>query len=161
MPRKNHPPVIVPNGRDDLPLKENGKRWNRNTSYKPEYADKMVELMTDGYSRAEVCKTLAISPMAFDDWVKDFPDFRDAYKLGTEYARSWFEERMRQTLLLVQEKDGPTVKFNDKTYAHTMAVRFGVTDKRPAINVNLSADNTDEELDRVKDLVKKLHTETI
>lgn len=161
MPSENHPTAILENGRSDLPLKPNGKRWNLNTSYDPAYCQKMIDLMAQGYSRAEVSKALLISPMAFDDWVKDFPEFRDAYRIGTEYAKCWFEERMRMTVMMTEEKDGPKVKFNEKTYAHTMSTRFGISDKKPTINVNVSADNKDEELERVKDLVKKLHTETI
>lgn len=161
MPHINHPAVKIENGRSDLPLKPNGKRWNFATAYEPSYCERMVALMAEGYSRAEVCKELLISPMAFDDWVKDFPDFKDAYAIGNELSKAWFSEKMRLTVIMTEEKDGPKVKFNDKTYVHTMATRFGISDKKPAITVNVNASDKDEELDRVKDLVKKLHEDTI
>jgi transposase len=60
--------------------------------YKPEYADRLPKMFSNGESVAEVCLELGISRRAFYDWVDKHPDFAAAYEDGKTYSESWWNK---------------------------------------------------------------------
>lgn len=146
-------------GRPDMePSSITGKRRYCNHTYRAEDCDKVVELMTKGWSINMVARDLDISLDSFTDWRKDIPEFAHAVSVGIAASQAFYEEKALEHLVIVQEKDGPKVTFNQKNYEFTMKSRFKVTDSLPPITLNVDSGVSDE---RLEELVKKIHKETI
>lgn len=64
--------------------------------YKPEYADLLVEYMRDGKHMIQVCSRLEIGVTKFYEWVKEYPDFADAFQRGKAHSCNWWLELNRK-----------------------------------------------------------------
>ena len=63
----------------------------RPSTFKPEYCDKIVEVMAAGYSKTAFAGSLGTSRQTLISWSELFPEFLDAVKRG-EAARVFFLE---------------------------------------------------------------------
>ena len=61
-----------------------------NNKYKSEYADRLPEMFKDGESIAEIAKEFKICRATFYNWVRDNPDFKEAYAMGKTYSEAWW-----------------------------------------------------------------------
>lgn len=145
-------------GRLDLPLKQNGKRWNARTSYEPSDCDTLLSMMREGCTYNEVAREIGVSVKTMKNWCSMFPEFNDAYEMGRDWAQGWYEKQAREHLIIESFKDGPQLKFDTKNYIFTMGARFKISDKQPEIRVEV---DNDTDVDKTIDLVQKLHKETI
>ena len=75
----------------------------RPTTYKPEYADHVRNLMAKGFSKTAAAGSLGVSRQRFLDWAEANEDFRDAVKEG-EAARTYKLEKD-----LMEAATGPQV----------------------------------------------------
>ena len=96
----------------------------RPTKYKPEYCQKVVELMADGMAKIEVCAELGmgIGYDAFLDWQKKYPEFSEAVKIGNRLSEAWWMKEGREAL---RDKE-----FNSTLWYMNMKNRHGWTDKQ-------------------------------
>lgn len=79
--------------------------------------DTVIDLMKQGYSKANVCKSLCISRDTFYKWVHRYPQFAEAVNQGTIYAQSYWED-----LAFNEFKDA--TKFNTSLWMFIMKTRF-------------------------------------
>lgn len=121
--------------------------------YKPEYCQRMIELMKRGYSNLELAAEFNISEACFYNWRDggDHPEFKEAYDIGYPLCFSWWMTTGRKKFLADK---------NDKGYGYwktCMANMFsyGVEEKEKAnktvnnIAVNnllITANTSDSEL---------------
>jgi hypothetical protein len=66
----------------------------RPTKYTPEFGPRLIELCKQGLSRRALCAELEISADTFYEWVKKYPEFSDAYKIGEAVASNFYEKAM-------------------------------------------------------------------
>ena len=96
----------------------------RPTKYEDWMPHRVIELMRDGATAAEVARNLAICRDTFFEWVKVHKEFSDAYKTGKELTIGWWDEFGRTNL--VTHKD---YKLNVGLYAFIRKNQHGWTDK--------------------------------
>jgi len=94
----------------------------RPTKYKPEYCQKVEDLMYEGASIEEVAWTLRISKQTLYDWKEAHPEFLDAIKTGVENSKGWWKFQGRSNL---KDKD-----FSSTLWYMNMKNRFGWADKQ-------------------------------
>lgn len=76
---------------------ENKRRVGRPSNYKPEYCDKIVEVMAQGYSLEAAAAKLDIPIRCLYDWQAKHPEFSQAIHEGRIKALAWWEERALNT----------------------------------------------------------------
>jgi len=94
----------------------------RPTKYKPEYCDKVIEVMEKGFSKEAVAGHIGISKDTLYRWVKKHDEFSDAIKRGVEISRVFWEEL---GIEMVTAGQG-----NSTAWIFNMKNRFGWKDKR-------------------------------
>lgn len=65
------------------------------TKYKPEYCDRIVEIMSEGHSVAGFARELKVARCTIYQWAKDHPEFADALRVATDASLAWWEDRQR------------------------------------------------------------------
>ena len=151
---ENNGKPMPAHGRDDLPLKHTGRKFQRSCSYEPEYCDLLIDMMARGCTYTQVAAEIGVVMQTFDNWRRDHDDFRDAYALGKVLARAWWEEQAQESLVTYKQRGMPEKIFNTSLYMFSMRCHFGVNDKDPVVLVNVGEQSN---VDKVADLVKKLH----
>lgn len=58
--------------------------------YKPEYAEKAVELMGQGYLDYELAAHFKVSVNTISNWKKEHPEFKEAWEIGDPMCFSWW-----------------------------------------------------------------------
>lgn len=144
-------------GRPDLDVKEDGKKWNANTTYQHEDCLTVVTLMKKGYTYNEVARELGVSVRTMTKWRANFPEFDDACETGRDWAQAHFEEKMRENLVTYVDKDSPRTVFDTRGYIFTMKSRFKVTDAQPPAQITILDEQSKQE---ALELITKLHKET-
>ena len=72
-------------------------KMGRPTNYKPEYCDKIIEIMAQGYSLEAASAKLDIPHRCIYDWQAKHLDFSQAIHEGRIKALAWWEERAMNT----------------------------------------------------------------
>lgn len=145
-------------GREDLPRKANGRKYQCSMTYQPEDCDTVLRLMRDGCTLNEVARHLEISMRTMARWRKEIPEFEEACQTGVDWAQAWHEKAMRDHMIIIQEKDAPKVIFNDRIAIFVMRSRFKITDTLTPIVVNIDSETN---VDKVDEIVKRLHKESV
>ena len=70
-------------------------KQEKGPKYKPEYAERLPEMFSEGQDVLEVCKALGIHRSCFYQWVDKYPEFKAAYELAKEASHAWWHERLR------------------------------------------------------------------
>jgi hypothetical protein len=97
----------------------------RPTDYRAEYCERVVELMSEGWSKAEVAAEMCRSYQTFLNWQQAHPEFLEAVKLGEKASQAWWERLGREgaagskpvnpTLYIFNMKNRFRSEWNDKT----------------------------------------------
>lgn len=95
----------------------------RPTKYKPEYCDKVVEYMGNGYSKEAFAGEIGVCRDTLYEWASKHAAFSDAIKRG-EAANLSYWERIGQ-----QGITGQLEGFNASSWIFTMKNRAGWRDK--------------------------------
>lgn len=100
---------------------------------------RVMKYMSEGATRGEICRKLKISNDVFQGLLERFPQFREAYEIGKDFSRGWWEEQGRINL--------ENTKFNSTLWYMNMKNRWGWKDKQEIEHgVN----------DRLADLMKEI-----
>lgn len=103
--------------------KPEGYVFGRPTKYRPEMCSTVVELMSQGASKLEVCGALGVFDQeTLIEWEKKYPDFSEAIKTGVQQSEIWWQRKGRQN---VDNKE-----FNTALWYINMKNRFGWRDKK-------------------------------
>lgn len=94
----------------------------RPTDYRPEYCEKVIELLKQGASIEEIGLELDCGYSTVYQWMKDHPEFSQAIKKGREFSHGWWLKEGREAL---REKE-----FSYTGWYMNMKNRFGWTDKQ-------------------------------
>ena len=68
------------------------KSSSNSTKYKPDYCARLVKHMSEGYSFASFAGTLGVNRDTLYEWVKKYPDFKEAKAIGTEASKFFWEK---------------------------------------------------------------------
>ena len=98
------------------------KAMGRPTEYKEEYCSTVIELMSEGASKAEVCLNLQCTFQTFLNWQSKNPDFLEAVKTGLHLSQGKWEEMGRKAAF------GKVDNFNATAWIFNMKNRFGKND---------------------------------
>lgn len=108
MTKKKNPEDLLPMGRP--------------TDYLPDHCIKVIELMKEGASKAEVCLELDCSFQTFLTWQQKHPDFLEAVKRGLHLSKGKWEQIGRKAAF------GTVENFNATAWIFNMKNRFGKAD---------------------------------
>ena len=97
-------------------------KGGRPTHYKEEYCERLIELMSDGASKAEVCLEFNCSFQTFIDWQKKYPQFLESVKRGLHLSKGKWEQMGRKAAF------GQVEGFNATAWIFNMKNRFGKMD---------------------------------
>ena len=125
----------------------------RPTEYDVSFCQKLPDMFKNGESVAEVCAKLGIWKDTFYNWVKEYPDFSDAYKKGLELSEAWWVELGRKG------SEGKK-RIQPATWIFNMKNRFKWTDR---IDASITGDMTvgttnitpEERKQRIAELLNK------
>jgi len=92
------------------------------TKYRKKYCETVIELMSEGASKAEVCLNLNCTFQTFLNWQGENPEFLEAVKRGTHLSKGKWEEMGRKAAF------GNVENFNATAWIFNMKNRFGKMD---------------------------------
>lgn len=123
------------------------------TKYKPDIHIPMIkDLFREGKSIASFCVKAEISKKTFFQWIKDHPEFEEAYEDALSLAEEWWDS------LAIAGAMDPA--FNTKTWGVVMRNRFDYTDTRklkmPGVDPN--ADVIEQSKQLMKAIVEGNYT---
>jgi hypothetical protein len=90
--------------------------------YKPEYADQLPKMFSNGEDVVEVCVEFDISTRTFYNWCNKYPEFKLAYERGKEYSKAWW-------LKLGRAGAAGKVNIQPSAWIFNMKNKFQWTDK--------------------------------
>ena len=67
----------------------------RPTKYDPEFCERVIDLMEQGYSATAVAGKMRVARSTLYKWAEDNPEFSDALNIGRACAQAWWEDRLR------------------------------------------------------------------
>jgi hypothetical protein len=140
---------------------EEKAKFGRPSEYKEEYCEKVIELMKDGASKAEVCLELSCAFQTFLDWQKQNPNFLEAVKRGLHLSKGKWEQIGRKAAF------GNVENFNATAWIFNMKNRFSKlddfderwTDKQELDHVHTVSRMSDSELDARIEALKNASSE--
>jgi hypothetical protein len=97
-------------------------KGGRPTDYKKEHCIKVIELMKEGASKAEVCLELNCSFQTFLTWQEKHSEFLEAVKRGLHLSKGKWEQMGRKAAF------GQVDGFNATAWIFNMKNRFGKAD---------------------------------
>ncbi|MFA5952789.1 MAG: helix-turn-helix domain-containing protein [Hyphomicrobium sp.] len=53
----------------------------------------VLELGADGKSRSQIARELGVSRKSLYEWIKNYPDFREAMEAANDLALAWWEDQ--------------------------------------------------------------------
>lgn len=99
----------------------------RPSLYREEYCDLLVQHFSYGYSLRSFLGRYGIARRTFYDWLRRYPDFKDAYGRA-DAAALWFWERMLMAHLIGNfeflPSKGPTSKATPRLITSTLSRRW-------------------------------------
>jgi len=149
----------TPNGRTDLPPKEQGKKWSLNFSYQPEYCDVVMNMGLEGATLAQMAAACGVCKETLISWTKKIEEFGLAYKAAKTLSESWWDKKANDNLEYKKVRGEPEPMFRTEIWKAQKQFEFGASEKKvdAGITVNVS-DKADS--DKVAELVKKMHKES-
>lgn len=90
--------------------------------YKPEYCDDMIKYLSKGYSNLELAAKFNITEKSFYQWLKDHPDFQEAYDIGHPKRFLYYMDSARKAFLEGKNDKGykffkDLIRYTYKDYA--------------------------------------------
>lgn len=69
----------------------------RPSEYKPEFCERVIEMGREGMSQAQIASELGVHRATIrNTWVKDHPEFKEAWDLSLQLAQSYWEEKFNR-----------------------------------------------------------------
>lgn len=130
----------------------------RPSLYKPEYCQTIAELMKSGAKDAQLASALRICPATFYNWLKEYPEFKEAYDLGLADCEKWWEdEGLRQMANSENKKFNHWIAFMNRKFGWSGKGNQGGDTQ---ININtvnvLQTKNKEELLEFIQGKLKEL-----
>lgn len=120
----------------------------RPTKYEESMCKVVVDMMTEGASKVEVCAELGICYDTFLDYQEKHAKFSESVKKGDQLSAAWWE---RQGRLSLKDKE-----FSYTGWYMNMKNRFGWADKQEVKHSGEIGQATDDQLDaRISQLLGK------
>jgi hypothetical protein len=105
------------------------KPTGRPTDYRPEYDERIVEVMREGASLVEFVAEIGVTRETAYEWARVHPSFSDAFTHARLLCQAWWERQGRENLQDTQEYDSDakistSKKFNDRLWNKNVSCRF-------------------------------------
>ena len=157
-------PAFIKNPERDMPqsgkIDSSGNRVHAGTIYdEKEAIDAVYRVMGEGGTQAMLAKELGLCRHTITAWKNKYPAFAEALEHGKELAKAWWEAHATNYLVTFKDKDGPNVVFDTRLYMFIMRTRFDYVEN-PTQNTTINI-NDSIPLERINDVVKKLHKDSI
>ena len=126
--------------------KKDSKKAGRPTLYKPEYCERLIKCMSEGYSYTAFAAEIGVHRSILYDWEKLYPEWKEAKLMAEDKSLLFWEKQGIDGLYNVTEyEDGKIVSsksLNSTVWIFNMKNRHGWRDKSPEendqININLT-----------------------
>ena len=108
------------------------KQPGRPTDYRPEYDQRIIEVMREGASLVEFVAEIGVTRESAYEWARVHPSFSYAFTRARELCQAWWEKQGRENLS-DEFHDGSGKKFNDRLWNKNVSCRFrdDWTDNKP------------------------------
>jgi len=97
------------------------------TKYQANTPELYIEHCRKGGSTAEFCRDMMVSDVTLGTWCKTYPAMAEAKKMGKRIAEGWWLEQARNHLVIHNDQDCGTTKFDTNLYKFIVSGRFGHT----------------------------------
>jgi hypothetical protein len=94
------------------------RKRGRPTDYRPSMCETVIQLGTEGKSKAQIARSLETSRVTLDAWAKRHPDFLYALNRSRELALAWWEDKGQEGI------DKGQGSFNATAFIFQMKNRF-------------------------------------
>ena len=120
------------------------------TEVKQHWVEKLRDGYENGYSDVEVCKEIGITTQAFEQMMKENPQFKRLVEYGRTLAQAWWVTHARKSLF--------NKSFNHQLWAFVMKNRFGWADRSAAeAEVPMTQRSVEELREQVARILPKLN----
>lgn len=68
----------------------------RPTKYDPEYCERAIEFMSEGYSTKAFAGSIGVSLSTVYKWMEEYPEFSESIKAAQAAGAMWWEKTLRQ-----------------------------------------------------------------
>jgi hypothetical protein len=83
----------------------------RPTTYKPEYCDLMIQMLSEGASFTEFRAAVGgVSRQTLSNWRNQNPEFLDAYSQAEAIGQAYWEKRLRTEIMFDNKANAALVK---------------------------------------------------
>ena len=100
------------------------------TKYQGDMPVRYLNHCAKGGSTPEFLRDVSICRDTFLTWCETYPAMADAKKKGKALAEGWWIEKAREHLVIHNNPDEGTIKFDTSLYKFIMSGRFGHTSDR-------------------------------
>jgi len=102
----------------------------RPSKYKKAYCQQIIDFMAKGNSAVQFAAEIGVSKDSLYEWVKNYQEFSDAFKLARARCESHWEKIMQAKAIgNFKDKNGVKLKGSDACMIFWMKNRFGWTDR--------------------------------
>jgi len=143
-------------GRQELGVKPNGKKWNNNTKYEPEFCDMVIEMGKKGATWAQMVSACGVGKGTAENWKLQFEEWANAVSAALAHSEAWWDSIGAANLEWVNSKGEPQIR--SEIWKFQKQTVFGAKERQDSVIVNVT-ENAD--VDKVNQLVQKLHKEQI
>lgn len=84
----------------------------RTAKYDAKYCDDVIDYASQGLTRDYICYELKIAHSTFHEWIKTYPEFKDAVARADTIYKTWLSN--------LPSRRGHDAEFNDRAWAHQM-----------------------------------------
>lgn len=111
-------------------------RYGNTCKYSTKFAEALYEMDDFSLSDAEIAASFNISKSTLSNWVRDYPEFRDAYELYLTKSEAYWNQLTGQYAFMPSKFSQP------RLLTLLMANRFGITEKVEVTNNSNTPDPT-------------------
>lgn len=138
----------------------------RPTKYQPEFCEDLIQHMEGGFSLESFAAKLRVSKNTVYSWVKQFPEFQDAFEQGQALRFAFFERVGidgifdRETKSVDEDTGIPVIekkKVNAALYKLFMSNLFGWTTEKKESNENVTHKVGEGTSQQKEEAIKKLN----
>lgn len=129
----------------------------RPSDWKDEFIPELINMMDKGMFDCDICKKFDISADTFYRWLREKPEFKEAYDKGMECCEAWWLAEMRRRFL---QKDDGGFKYcisimNNKFHKKGWGIREATRAIGQQVNIGKIVVNNMEEYQQLVEEVRQ------
>ncbi len=112
------------------------------TKFDPGVFDRYLEHCSKGGSIPQFCRNEKIGRPTFDAWIEKYDTTKEIKARGKLWAEGWWMEQAQENLVIHNDKDAGTTKFDTNLYKYVTGGRFGHTSEKEIRDILINMQET-------------------